>query len=216
MFNHSQLVRTPFGISVFGSSIIRVEPDIVSLNFAVSRLQQKPKDAFSDVKKAVQKVRKYLDQAEVDEVGSSRVTIEQSYRYSANENKFIGYTATIAFHVLLRNLDKIEDILSGIVDAGVNHIYSVNYQTTRLKELRADARRRAVEAAREKAENYCSAAGISLGKIIHIDHVNPDTLYSREGHVVREIQPDDSDDNQVFDPGSITIGGAVIIAFEID
>ena len=60
--NQEQLIKTPFGINVFGSSMIRVEPDIVSLNFAVSRLQQKPKDAFQDVRKASHDVRKYLDQ----------------------------------------------------------------------------------------------------------------------------------------------------------
>ena len=217
MFNQSQsqLIHNPFGITVFGSSLIRVEPDLVSLHFSVKRLQKKPQNAFSDVKKSAQKVRKFLKQAEVPDVNSSRVTIEQSFRYKANEHQFVGYTATINFHVLLHKLDKMESILSGIIDAGVNQVSNVNYQTTRLKELRADARRRAVEAAQEKAINYCSAAGVSLGEIIHIDDVNPDTLRKREGHVVSEIQPDDSDDNHAFNPGSITIGGAVKIAFKL-
>ena len=47
--------------------------------------------------------------------------------------------------------------------AGANELTSVTFQTTRLKEVRADARRRAVAAAREKAELYCSAAGVSAG-----------------------------------------------------
>jgi uncharacterized protein YggE len=112
-------------------------------------------------------------------------------------------------------LDRMEDVLSGIVDAGVNEIESVDFQTTRLKEVRADARRRAIDAAHEKAENYCTAAGVNLGKIIHIEDVNPDTLHGREGHVTREIQPDDTGEVQVFDPGSITVGAAVSLAFEI-
>jgi hypothetical protein len=35
------------------------------------------------------------------------------------------------------------------------------------------------------------------------------------GHVAYEIQPDDSGEIQAFDPGSITIGAAVILAFKI-
>jgi len=214
--NQEQLIQTPFGINVFGSSLIRVEPDIVSLNFAVSRLQQHPKEAFQEVRIDSQAVRKYLEQAKVGEVGTSRVNISQSFRLVNGERKFIGYTAKIAFHVLLRQLDKMEDVLSGIIDAGVNEIASVDFQTTRLKELRAEARRRAVDAAREKAENYCGAAGVNLGKIIHIEDVNPDTLRGREGHVTYEIQPDDNGEIRVFDPGSITIGAAVVIAFKLE
>ena len=157
-----------------------------------------------------------MEQAKVGEVGTSRVNISQSFRLVNGERKFIGYTAKIAFHVLLRQLDKMEDVLSGIIDAGVNEIASVDFQTTRLKELRAEARRRAVDAAREKAENYCGAAGVNLGKIIHIEDVNPDTLRGREGHVTYEIQPDDNGEIRVFDPGSITIGAAVVIAFKLE
>ena len=214
--NQEQLIQTPFGINVFGSALIRVEPDVVSLNFAVSRLQQHPKDAFQEVRKAAQDVRKYLDQAKVSEVGASRVSISQSFRYTNGEQKFIGYTARIAFHVLLRQLDKMEDVLSGIVDAGVNEIGEVDFQTTRLKEVRDEARRRAIAAAREKAENYCNAAQVKLGKVLHIEDVNPDMLRGREGHVRYEIQPDDSGEIQVFDPGSITVGAAVRMAFKLE
>ncbi len=214
--NNGRLIRTPFGISVFGSALLRVEPDIVSLNFAVSRLQEHPREAFEEVRKAAQAVRRYLEQAKVGEVSASRLNITQAYRYANGEQKFIGYTARMSFHVLLRQLERMEEILVGIVDAGVNEITSVEFQTTRLKEIRAEARRRAVEAAQAKAENYCTAAHVALGPIIHIEDVNPDDLNEREGHVTREIQPDDSGEIQVFDPGSIIVGAAVALAFKIE
>ena len=211
MINHEQLIQSPFGINVFGSSMIRVEPDLVSLNFAVSRLQQHPKDAFQEAREASQNVRKYLEKAQVDEVSTSRITISQSFNYSSGEQKFLGYTAKVVFRVLLRQLDKMEDVLAGIVDAGVNEIQSVDFQTTKLKEVRADARRQAIAAAHEKAENYCNAAGVTLGTVIHIEDVNPDDLTRRDSHVEmgRALQL------QAFDPGSITIGAAVIVAYKI-
>jgi uncharacterized protein len=209
--SQEQLIQSPFGISVFGSSLVRVEPDIVALNFVVSSLQKHPKDAFQDVRKASHDVREYLDKAKVDEIDTSRVSITQSFRYISGVQEFIGYTAKVGFHVLLRQIEKMEDVLSGIVDAGVNEINSVDFQTTRLKEIRADARREALNAAREKAENYCSAAGIYLGKIIHIEDVNPDDIRSKDGHARGgpvEIQ--------AFQPGNITIGAAVIVAYKIE
>ena len=117
--------------------------------------------------------------------------------------------------MLLRNLDRVEEILSGIVDAGVNEITSVTFQTSRLKDVRKEARRRAVAAAREKAEVYCNAANVTLGGAIHIEDVNPDQLRGFEGHVFHEVEPDDEGPLQAIDPSSIVVRAAVMIAFEI-
>ncbi len=210
--NQEQLIQNPFGINVFGSSLIRVEPDIVSLNFAVSRLQQLPKDAFQEVREVSQNVRRYLDKAQVDEVNTSRISISQSFRYTSGEQKFLGYKAKVAYYVVLRQLDKMEDVLTGIVDAGVNELESVDFQTTKLKELRAEARRQAINAAREKAENYCNAANVSLGRVIHIEDVNPDNLRGRESHV----EMGRLTEGQAFDPGNITVSAAVTVAYKIE
>jgi uncharacterized protein YggE len=182
----------------------------------VSKLADHPKDAFQKVREVAQNVRQYLATGQFDDVGSSRIDLSEATRYVNGESKFIGYRANIAFQVLLHDLDRLEELLSGLVDAGVNNIYSVDFQTTRLKELRATARQRAVEAAHEKAALYCVAAGVKLGKVIHIEDVNPDQLRHREGHQIRETQPDDDGPLQAFDPASIVVGGAVQVAYEIE
>jgi uncharacterized protein YggE len=211
-----QSLQQPLGITAFGSSIIRVEPDIASLHFSVSRLEQTPKDAFRLAREGAKNVQSYLAQTGLDDYGSSRITLSQTFRYVDGEQRFIGYTSKIAFHLLLRELDRIEEILVGITDAGVNNIDSVDYQTSQLKDLRTEARKRAVFAAREKAEIYCQAANVTLGPVIHIEDVNPEQLRGREGHVVREIPLDEDGPIQALNPGSIIVGGAVMIACEIE
>lgn len=212
----SQSIPHPFGINVFGSAIMRIEPDVASLNFAVSRLAQHPKQAFEQTHTAAAGIRRYLSQLSNVEVSSSRVTLTEHYKYIEQEHKFLGYLARMGFHVLLRDLNQMEDLLSGAVDAGVNHIDSVEYQTSRLKEVRAEARRRAVLAAREKAELYCASAGVSLAPVLHIEDVDPNQLRRYEGHTIRETQYDDEGQQRAFDPGSITIGAAVMLAFELE
>ncbi len=211
----TQSIERPFGINVFGSSRVRIGPDIASLGFAVARLASHPKDAFQEARAGAQSVHAFLAQLGLDDIGSSRVTLAQTFRYTEGEQRFVGYTARVAFHVLLHDLDRMEAVLSGVVDAGANEVNSVELQTSRLKEVRADARQRAVEAAREKALNYCKAAGVSLGPVVHIEDVNPDTLeMGRSGHMARETQPDDEGALRAFDPGSIVVGAAVLVAFE--
>lgn len=213
--NIQQSIPNPFGVTVFGSTVIRVEPDVASLRFFVSRLEEHPKDALEKAREAAVSVSRFLSQANLDEVGSSNITLRQTYRYIQGENQLQGYTATIQYHVLLRDLSRIEEILVGVTESGANGIQSVDFQTSHLKDLRAQARQRAISAAREKAEIYCQAAGVNLGQVIHIEDVNPDSLRQREGHTTKEIIPDDEGPPRAFDPGSITVGGAVMLSFNI-
>jgi uncharacterized protein len=213
--NLRQSIQYPLGANVFGSSIMRVKPDLVVIKFSVSRLEQEPKKAFQETRQAAQNIQNYLAQSKVSDFGLSHATMFPSFRYVGTEEKFLGYSASISFNVRLQDLIRLEEILTGIVDAGANRIENVDFQTSRLKELRAEARRRAVDAAREKAENYCKAAGVMLGSVIHIEDINPEKLRGREGHVAREMQSDNEDDSSALDPSSIAIGAAVLVAFEI-
>ena len=216
MMNLQQAISNPFGVNTFGSAIIRVEPDIASLNFTVSRLEQHPRDAFQQAREAAQVVRSFLGQTAIDDVQSSRIDLFESFSHSGGVRSFEGYRAEVTFHSLLRELNHLEEILVGAVDSGVNNIGSVDFQTSRLKEIRAEARKRAIRAAREKAELYCEEGGVSLGSLIHIEDVNPDQLKRYQGHAVHETKPDDEGPLTAFDPGSIVIGAAVMLSFEID
>jgi uncharacterized protein YggE len=214
--NPTQAIQRPFGVNVFGSAIVRVEPDIASLQMTVSRLDMKPKKAFQQTREAASQVQTFLQKAKFEEAGFSQITLSQSYKYSGGENRFMGYLGKMEIRVLLRDLNRLEELLSGAVEAGANELNSIQFQTSRLKEIRAEARQRAVAAAREKAEIYCEAAGVALGNVLHIEDVNPNVLRgSGEGHTVTESQPVDDGSSRAFEPGSIVVGAAVMIAFDL-
>jgi len=209
-----QAIRQPFGITVFGSSIVKTEPDFVSVDFAVYHTEQHPKDSFKAVRDTSQAVNAYLQKVAFrKEASSSRISLERSWRYDGGQEKFLGYIAKVDFRVLIYDLNELENFLINIVDVGVNQISFVQFQTIKLKELRAMARRQAVEAAREKAENYCLAADVKLGNVIHIEDVNPDTLSSRySGHEMGRASIDEV--VQAFSPGNITINATVLVSFK--
>jgi uncharacterized protein len=195
-------------IEVFGSAILRVEPDIAQINFSVQRSAKQPKDAFNQTKEAAQALAKFLLSFGIKEIQSSRLQLQQDYKQSR-------YNAQVNFSILVDNLDRMEEILTGIVNAGANHIGATTFQTSRLKEFRAEARKRAVAAAREKALLYCEAANSTLGQIMSIEDVNPDTLRGFEGHQVREMTNDDEDPSKLFSPNSISVRGAVRLTYAL-
>ena len=212
----SASAKTSEGVQVFGSALLRVPPDIASIVVSVSRLEDEPTHAFSKAHASAKAVHSYLLRANVDEVQSSRITLSQETRYEHGEPRFIGYQARLGYHVILRDLDRVEEILIGLIDAGANELTSVTFETSQLKEIREDARARAIEAARRKAEVYAEAAGIGVGDVVFIEDMNPDFLSGRrEGHVHYEAVIDDSGDLQAIDPGAITIGAAVTVVYSL-
>jgi uncharacterized protein YggE len=212
------MARAAESIKVFGSAVLRVAPDSASIIIAVSRIEQKPEAAFAKARQAAQAVNAYLHKAGVEDFGSSRVTLSQEFRYTNGENRFFGYRAKIGFNIVLREMDHLDALLSGLIAAGANDLTSVTFQTTRLKDIRADARRRAVAAARAKAELFCEAAGVALGRVLGIEDVNPASLTGRsEGHTYREpVELDDVHESAAFDPAAIAVAAAVNIVYHIE
>jgi uncharacterized protein len=210
-----QQITSPFGVTVFGSAIVRTMPDVAVIYLSVSEVKPHPKEAFQAVRKTAQHVQAFLSTAQVKESGSSKVSLTEEYRFQNNENKLIGYRTSVQFQVTISDLNRLEDILTGVVDAGANKIISINYQSARLKEIRAEARTQAFAAAQEKAEVYCKAAGVELGEVIHIEDVNPDQLRGNEGlHARAALAYAEAAEAQAFDPASIVISGAVLAAFK--
>jgi uncharacterized protein len=215
MMQVMQSIQTPLGTNVFGSATMRISPNVASLTFSVENVADHPRDAFRITREGAQRVRAYLSEADIAEFGTSHIQLNEAIAFVDGHNKFLGYRATLGFNVLITALNRLEEILSGLVDAGANRISGVSYQTTELKDIRAEARRRAVKAAREKAELYCDEAGVTLGKVIHLEDINPDVLRQFAGHhTVRETPIDDEGPVEAYDPGSIIVQAAVMVTFE--
>lgn len=214
MFAPQQAITSPIGITVFGSATKRVHPDLVSIRGYASSLEQKPSDAFSKAKRSARAVQGYLATVQNAEFGVSRAALTRQTKYVNGAQQFAGYYAAISFRISLTELDRADEIATELVAAGMNEIERISFETSKLKEERAEARRMAVAAAIEKAENYCSAAGVALGPVIHIEDVNPVVLRGHEGHV-RGPAAEQDDEHGALDPSLIEIGGAVLASFKI-
>jgi uncharacterized protein YggE len=107
-----------FGISVFGSALIKTPPDLVSIQTCVVCTEQKPSAAFSKVRKVAHEVKDFLRRSNIEEFGMSQMTLAAEFTFIRGQRKFVGYTARITFQMVLRNLDRTGDVVTGLVDSG--------------------------------------------------------------------------------------------------
>jgi uncharacterized protein YggE len=122
----------------------------------------------------------------------------------------------VTFSVLLKELDQVEEVVEGLVSAGANELERISFEITKVKKVRAEARRMAMTAALEKARNYCVAGGVELGRILHIEDVSPRALDGeRGGHAAAANVDVYVNDVGAFDPSLIDVSAAVFVSYEI-
>lgn len=204
-------------ISVFGSAMVRVPPDVAAIRVSLSRVKKKPADAFADANLAAKQLYSYLKSFGVDDVCSSRVHLSRAEEYRNGETKFLGYRAQVGYSILTRDLERIDELLIGVIAAGADQLGGVDFQTTRLKSIRENVRKEALLAARRKAEIYADAAGVTVGSVIEIKDENPGMVSgeSERGMHVTGVD-EDSGCEKAIDPGAIVVGAAVSVVFEIE
>ncbi|MFE5244537.1 MULTISPECIES: SIMPL domain-containing protein [unclassified Streptomyces] len=210
--NATQSIDTPWGVSVFGAASVDAAPDLARLRVAISQIENKPGAAFAATRSGVNRIREVLRGHAVPEtaVSTSRLNLSSKWTYGA-ERKFLGYECTASFVIELRALDTMETVLVDVVDAGANEVKAVEFDVRAKKELRAQARTAAVNAAREKAALYAEAAGARLGPVIHIKDVDSEQLESYRSHSSSQSGGGDGD----LAPGKVTVSAAVVLGLAL-
>lgn len=209
-----QMVQKAWGVVAYGAANMKAMPDLVWARFKVTRTEQTPTEAFAAASDAVRAVRQALRDHDVPDaaVERSRLDLRSSWSYGA-ERKFVGYQCEASFSVESGNLDDVQPLLVDLVAAGANEIDAVEFDVTGKGELRAEARRQAVVAARRKAELYAEAAAVRLGAVLHIEDVDPERVgneYYRGHNMGGAASPED------LAPGHVVVLAAVILGFSIN
>lgn len=214
MYVH-QAIQHPQGVTTFGSHTIGVEPDRAVASFSVARIADNPEQAFEQVEMARATVGSVLDHFKIPANGItvSRTSIELAHEGYGENRKTVGYRAQLDYSIVIDDLSCITTFVTALVKAGARSIRSVTYTTSKLRELRRQAREAAFASARVKAETYASAAGLRVGRALHIEDVDPSSL--RSGGHGADVDLTVHDEVGSATSGSITVAGAVLVCFAL-
>ena len=209
-----QRIENSPSVTVNASSVIPVEPDMVSLQFSVIQFKPTPREALNATREDARKVQIYLQKAGINDVKSSHIELRERSSHSYTGPGPEGYEAELKYYVLLDDVNRLEEILVGVVEAGAHQIYNANFETTQLKRLRQEARQQAIHAARDKAELYCQAAGAELGQVLQIEELNYGSLRRAPGGT-QKTDSDYDDIPRVLNPASIEVHVNVRVSYAI-
>ncbi|MEU3659019.1 SIMPL domain-containing protein [Streptomyces sp. NPDC032940] len=209
----TETIREPWGLSVFGAGSVRVEPQLVRVRLAVDVLTPSPDRSFEEAGAAVARLREVLRRHGVADtaVSGSRLRLSSEYSGYNGERTLLGYRCQASYTVESEALDGLQRLLVEAVDAGAHGIERVEFDVHDKAALRDEARRRAVAAARRKAEVYAEAADVRLGPVVHIQDVDAESAVQRyRGHGAGGGASAGD-----LAPGTVEVSAAVVLGYSL-
>lgn len=219
-------------ITVNGEAVVNVKPDKIVVSFGIETwdidivlAKQKNNETL---KKAIA-VMKELGVPE-KEIQTDHLSIEPRWRSEHRKEDFIGYFVRNTVVATLTDAAKVEEIVTRVLEAGVNYIHGIDFQTTEFKKYREQARELALKAAKEKAVNMAAVLGHSIGAAIQINenYSGPPWWYwsgwSGSGfgrnqgmsqNVIQNVQGGSGEICDTIALGKISIRSSVSVTFEL-
>ncbi len=169
---HAEDDKARRSISVSASGSVTVEPDQARITSGVTTNGDTAREALTRNSAAMQKVIAELKSAGIDGKDIQTASFAVSPRYTrpaeGEVSKIEGYSVSNEVQVLVRDLDKLGDILDRLVSAGANQTAGLSFEVSRAETLLDEARKQAVANALRRAQLYAQAAGAEVGEVLFI------------------------------------------------
>lgn len=165
----------PEGIWVTGQGKVSVTPDIAIVSLGISAQAVSVAEAQSQATGAMDKVMNALTSNGVDkkDIQTQSFNIQQVTRWDKDKEQdiVIGYRVTNVVTAKIRAIDKAGEIIDAVALAGgdLTRINAISFSVNDPKPYQDQARQKAMNDAKDKAEQLASLGGVTLGKSVYIN-----------------------------------------------
>jgi uncharacterized protein len=205
----------PRTISVNGSGVISLEPDIAYINIGVRSEGENAAETVTSNNSASQSLLTALTQAGVadEDIRTTNFSISPRQDYSSEgELGGITYLVDNNVAVTVRDLDNIGAVLDSAVQTGANSISGIRFDVEDREAAQQQAMEAAINNARSRAEVLAGAADVELGAVLSIQsYVGGGTPIPYEKNLVMA----DAASSVPVSPGEMQISVDVSVVYEI-
>ncbi len=164
------------GITVSGEGKATGTPDIANIQLGVSKLANTVADARSQAAASMDAMVTSMKDNGVDakDIQTQQLNISPEYDYSNNKQTLKGFRVTNIVSAKIRKIDDTSKIVDDAVTAGGNdaQVQGISFSIENPDDLKAQARKDAMDDARSRAETLAKEAGVTLGDPITISESN--------------------------------------------
>ena len=161
-------------ITVIGKGEAVGKPDQAQVQVGVDILADSVEAAASQNQAVINEIMSALTAQGVEpkdiQTTNFNVWVEQIY-LEGQTPQVGGYHVSNQVNVTIREIDKVGEVLSAVIGAGANNIFGISFSVADPATLEAEARAKAMEDARARAEDLAQLGHVELGEVKLISEV---------------------------------------------
>lgn len=198
-------------VDVTGEGIVRVTPNEVTISVRIENTGNDHMATKKENDRVVSNVLSFLKTIQIEDkdVHTQYVRLNKNYDYNT---KSYSYAANQSIAIILRDLSKYEELMSGLLSSGINRIDGISFSSTEREQLESEARKKAIAHAKMKAEEYASVLGQTIGKAESISEYRNSNVLPPMSKTMA-FAGDSSNGQQTIAPGEIEIQVLVYVSF---
>lgn len=212
-------------VTITGEGRVTAEPDTGAVTVTIITEGDEAEDAQEENIEQFNLVVMALKDLGVEEkdLQTTSFNVNPRYRYDEGERTQIGFEVRQSLEVTIRDLDKSGEIIQAAGVNGVNQVSGLSFKVDEPEQYREEARRKALENAKEKADELAQVTGVRLGKIISFSESAgggvPPVPFFRGGYAEESMAMDVTVEPQMAAPqleaGSEEIYVTATIVYEV-
>jgi uncharacterized protein YggE len=200
-------------ITVVGHSTVTAPNDTSQLTF---RVETKARTAAGALNKTSARAQRVIDAVKrsgvpAADIQTENVSLDRVVRRLRHHRRKSSYRSVNSVIVTVRDVNRTPRVISAAVNAGATGISGIEFSTSKIDDLYAQALSQAYQQARAKAERLAREAGVTLGAPLQIQEgVNLDAgSGNQQGSAPSSAAP------PPIQPGTATVDGDVTVTFAI-
>lgn len=203
-------------ITIEGHGKITTKPTLALVQFGIVSQASTPTAAQRDNTAKMNAVLQAMQELGIkkDDLETSGYFLSPNYDYNKSPYAIIGYSVNQNVSIKVRDFDKIGQVLERGVALGINQINNVQFSIDDPASARDEARMKALEDARKKADALADALDVDVVRVVSFSESptipGPMPMYYREGAMAA-----DAVSGPVIQPGTQDVEMGVSVTFEI-
>ena len=216
----AQQVMPPL-ISVTGEGEVKVQPNEVVVTLGVEMRDKSLEQVRKQTDAKAAAIIAYLKKQGVDakDIQTTYMHLQPVYTgssttYGKTTPDFYMANKTMTF--VLKKLNNFDSVIAGLYEAGVNRVENISFKVSDLEKHKAEARKKAVADAKQKANALTSELGVKVGRAYSISENTfgggPQPYYGKA--MMREAMDQSGGDPSIAG-GEVVVTSNVNISFYI-
>ncbi len=160
-------------ITVSGSGTVYASPDVAYVTLGVQTTDPDLATAFTQTGQGINKLLDALKGLGIEDkdIQTSGVNVSPQDQYDPQGNATgkRTYSVSNTVQVTVRDISKVENVLTTAINAGVNTIYNLNFGIQDTSKLEQQARQQAVDNAHTRAQQLADNFKVTLGTPVIIN-----------------------------------------------